>query len=151
MYPDGCDTNVGRHLRVFFLAGFVYAERKVRNVRILVANSPRMYREALAIAVLKRFPDAEMIVASPQALDEQAKRFSPHVVVRNDDVENVGAMESVVCWMGMRIGDSVDARISMGGRVAQLHDATMEDVLETLDEAAELLRAGGSGVEPSFS
>ena len=140
----------GRHLRVFFLVGFVYAERNVRIMRILVANSPRMYREALAMAVLKRFPDAEMIIASPEALDGQVKRFSPHVVVRDDDGENLGVPEGVVCWVMVRIADGIDARIFVDEQVTELHDATMEDLLAALDRATEQLRANGVGLEPSF-
>lgn len=104
-----------------------------------------MYRETLALAVLKRFPDAEMIVASPEALDGQAKRFAPHVVVRDDDGEELNVPEGVVCWMGVRVADSVYARISMDGRVTEFHDATLEDLLAALDGAAGLLRPADGG------
>ena len=115
----------------------------MRNMRILVANSPRMYREALALAVLKRFPDAEMLIGPPDCLDGQAKRLKPQIVVRNADEQDVGIPEGVVCCVEVSITDGVDANISMGGRVTKLQDATMEELLAALDEAAEKIRTDG--------
>ena len=85
-------------------------------------------------------PDAEILIASPEYLDGQAKSFAPHAVVRNDDGEELGIPEGVVCWVGVTITDSsMDARISAGGRETYAHDATVEELIRALDEAEVLV------------
>lgn len=86
-------------------------------MRILVTVSPQMYRrQAVSIAILRHRPDAEVLIASPEDLDGQARSFAPHPVVRNGDGEQLDVPEGVVCWVGVLITDSMNARISVGGR-----------------------------------
>ena len=104
-----------------------------------------MYRQAVALAVLRYRPDAEVLIASPEDLDRQAKSFAPHAVVRNDDGEELGVPEGVVCWVGVMITDSMNARISVGGRVTDAHDVTVEELLAALDEAEVLVPEDDGG------
>ena len=53
-------------------------------MRILVANTPLMYRESLAMAIHRHNPDFEVMMADPASIDGEAERFGPHVLVRDD-------------------------------------------------------------------
>lgn len=118
---------------------FCLPRGKERLVRVLVTVSPQMYRQAVALAVLRHRPDAEVLVASPTDLHGQATSFAPHVLVRNDDGESLDATEGVVCWVGVMITDSMNARISVGGSVTDAHDVTLEELLAAIDEAEALV------------
>ena len=53
-------------------------------VRVLITVEPRMYREALALAVQRSRPEAEVMLVPESIMDGQVKGFRPHVLVRND-------------------------------------------------------------------
>lgn len=108
-------------------------------MRVLVTVSPQMYRQAVALAVLQHRPDAKVLIAAPEDLDGQAESFAPHALVHNDDGEELGVPEGVVCWVGVTITDSMNARISVGGRVTDAHDVTVEELIAALDEAEALV------------
>jgi hypothetical protein len=51
-------------------------------MRILIANTPLMYRESLALAVHRHNPHFRVMIAEPASLDGEATRFAPHALVR---------------------------------------------------------------------
>jgi hypothetical protein len=110
-------------------------------VRVLVTVEPRMYREAIALAVHSNRPRAEVMVVSEEGMDGQVKEFAPHVLVCNDadGVVPEGLLGSVVCRMEVLYTDGMAARVSVGGNSFRIEDATMEDLLALVDEAEELL------------
>ena len=55
-----------RHLRESFLVGLICAERSTYILRILIANSPRMYRESMALSIIRERPGFEVLVAAPK-------------------------------------------------------------------------------------
>jgi hypothetical protein len=112
-----------------------------KMVRVLVTVEPRMYREAIAIAVHRNRPEAEVMLVAEEGMDGQVKDFAPHVLVRNDSDRVVpeGLLGSVVCRMEVLYTDSMAARVSVGDRSYRIEDATMEDLLALVDEAEELV------------
>jgi hypothetical protein len=112
-------------------------------VRILVANSPRMYREALALAIHRHSPTFEVLIAAPRDLDREVERFEPHALVRDDDGVETGAPEGVICWAGIIIDDHLNARIGMKGRISEVHDVSLDEFLAALDEAEGHLSSEG--------
>ena len=70
-------------------------------MRILVANTPLMYRETLALAILRHNATFEVMIADPASLDGEAERFAPNALVRDDDGIEVSAPDGVVCWVGI--------------------------------------------------
>jgi hypothetical protein len=84
-------------------------------MRILLANTPLMYRETLAIQ--RHNPSSEVIVSDPASLAGEAERSGPHTLVRDDGTE-VASPDSVVCWAGIVIEDHPEARTSMAGKVS---------------------------------
>jgi hypothetical protein len=108
-------------------------------VRVLVTVEPRMYREAIALAVQRNRPKAEVMLLPEEGLDGQVKDFAPHVLVRNDSDRAVAEelLGSVVCRMEVLYTDGMAARISVGERSYRIEDATIEDLLALVDEAEE--------------
>jgi hypothetical protein len=104
-------------------------------MRILVTVKPQMYREALALALHEHRPDDEVLLAPPRLLDGQARDFGPHVLLRNDtDGAVPEGLENVVCRIEVLFSDGLDARISLGGRVWNIDDISIDDLLAILDE-----------------
>ena len=112
-------------------------------MRILIANTPLMYREALALAIHRHSPDFEVMIADPASLDGEAERFGPHTLIRDDDGIEIGSPDGVVCWVGIMIDDHLKARISVDGKVSEIHEVSMEELLAALDEAAKSVSGNG--------
>jgi hypothetical protein len=110
-------------------------------VRVLVTVEPRMYREAIAFAVQRHRPEAEVMLVPEEVMDGQVKEFAPHVLVRNDFDRAVPEelLSSVVCRMEVLYTDGMAARVSVGGSTYTIEDATMEDLLALVDEAEDLV------------
>jgi hypothetical protein len=87
-------------------------------VRVLVTVEPRMYREAIALAVQRNRPEAEVMLVPEEALDGQVEDFAPHVLVRNDADRVVpeGLLGSVVCCMEVLYTDGMAARFTQRRR-----------------------------------
>jgi hypothetical protein len=112
-------------------------------VRVLVTVEPRMYREAIAFALQRNRPNAEVMLVPEEVLDGQAEDFAPHVLVRNDSdgVVPEGLLGSVVCRMEVLYTDGMAARVSVGHSSYTIEDASMEDLLALVDKA-EVLASG---------
>jgi hypothetical protein len=110
-------------------------------VRVLVTVEPRMYREAIALAVQRNRPEAEVMLVPEEVLDGQVEDFAPHVLVRNDSdgVAPEELLGSVVCFMEVLYTDGMAARVSVGESSYTIEDATVEDLLALVDEAEELV------------
>lgn len=109
-------------------------------VRVLVTVEPRMYREAIALAVQRNRPEAEVMLVPEEVLDGQVEDFAPHVLVRNDS-DGVGPEEllgSVVCRIEVLYTDGMAARVSVGGSSYTIEDASIEDLLALVDKAEGL-------------
>ena len=110
-------------------------------VRVLITVEPRMYREAIALAVQRRRPEAEVLLVPVEVMDGQVKEFAPHVLVRNDFDRAIPEelLSSVVCRMEVLYTDGMAARVSVGGSTYTIEDATMEDLIALVDEAEDLV------------
>jgi hypothetical protein len=108
-------------------------------VRILVTVEPRMYREAIAIALQRNRPDAEVMLAPEVILDGQVKDFAPHVLVRNaSGREPPEPLDGVEFRLEVIYTDHMAARVTAGGRSYTIEDACMDDLLSLVDEASKL-------------
>ncbi len=117
-------------------------------LRVLITVEPRMYREAIALAIQHHRPDAEVLLAPEGVLDGQVSGFAPHLLVRNDGDGAVpeGLLASVVCRAEVLYTDSVATRVSLaGGRSFTIEDACMDDLLSLVDEAEGLASRSGPG------
>lgn len=108
-------------------------------MRVLVAISPSMYREVIALAIRQHRPDLEVRIVPPERIEGEVRRFRPHLLVRNvTDGLDGALLAEVRCWVEVIYSDSMDARISVDGRVSEANNASLEDLLAVVDEAAGL-------------
>ena len=106
-------------------------------MRILVAITPHMYREAIALSLLQHRPGYEVRIVAPGDLEEEVRVFVPRLLVQNDiDWLEARALMQVPCWIEVLYSDSMDAKISVDGRIEETHDISMEVLLRVADEAA---------------
>lgn len=111
-------------------------------VRVLITMEPRMYREAIALAVQRNRPDAEVLLVPEDVLDGQVEAFGPHVLVRNDSDAEVPErlLGGVVCRVEVLYTDGMAARVSVaGGDPYEVEDASIGDLLALVDEAEVLV------------
>jgi len=109
-----------------------------QTMRVLIANTPLMYRESLALAIHRHNPDFEVMIADPESLDGEAERFAPQAIVRDDNGLDVGAPDGVILWVGILIDDHLKARISVDGRATEIHEVSLEELMAALDETVKL-------------
>ena len=116
-------------------------------VSVPITVEPRLYREAIALAVQRHRPDAEVMLVPESIMDGQVAGFAPHVLVRDDG----GAafpkelLESVVCRVEVLYTDHMATRVSVGDRSYTIGDARMEDLLAIVDEADGLVSRSDTG------
>lgn len=104
-------------------------------MRILVANTPSMYREAVAISLRLHRPDAEVTLGPPASFYGRVERFGPHLVVLDhDDVLLSDGLPATLSRFEIRLGATMDGRIGANGRVVEVEDASTEDLLALVDE-----------------
>jgi hypothetical protein len=106
-------------------------------MRTLIILTPRMYREAVAHSVRQSRPGFEVRIAPPEAVEEEVRTFEPHLLVRNDtDGLDPEVLAGVPCWVEVLYSDSMDAKISVDGRIEVAKDISTEGLLRVADEAA---------------
>jgi hypothetical protein len=107
-------------------------------VRILITVKPRMYREAIAIAIHHHRPDVEIMLASPESVDGDMRRFRPHLIVRTDtDWATLGGEAYQVKVL---YSNGMDAEVSLDGRAWTVRDMSMDELLRVVDEAEGLVQ-----------
>ncbi|HEX6710139.1 MAG TPA: hypothetical protein VF068_07380 [Rubrobacter sp.] len=77
------------------------SDGRVTRRRILVANEPRSYRETFARVFEALRPHVEAIAVDPDALDREALRLRPDLVVCGRVTPTVVAVAR--CWMELRV------------------------------------------------
>ena len=117
-------------------------------IRVLVTLSPRMYREAVALSVQRDRPGlVDVRLAPPEAAEAELASFRPHLLVHDDARGDPrrglapipeAALEKVTHRLEVLYSDGMDARISADGHLAEVRDASTEDLLGAVDGAAEL-------------
>lgn len=114
-------------------------------MRILVALSPRMYRQVVALFIHQQRPGHEVRVISPEATAGELESFGPHLLVRNDsDGLSPQSLGGVRFWVEIQYSDGMDAKISADHHISEVKDMSMEDLLGAIDRAAETTGEAGS-------
>jgi hypothetical protein len=99
-----------------------------------------MYREAIALSLREHRPGYEVRIAAPGDAEE-VRAFAPRLLVHNDtDGMDPGVLTNVPCWIEVLYSDSMDARISVDGRIEENQDISTEELLRVADEAAAGMR-----------
>ena len=111
-------------------------------VRVLITLEPRMYRQAIALALQSARPRSEVMLVPEESLDGQVDEFAPHVLVRSDSGRErpEGQLGSVVLRVEVLYTDHMGVRVSVvGGRSYTIEDASMDDLISLVDEAEGLI------------
>ena len=104
-------------------------------MRILLALAPTMYRQTLAHGLRTDRPDDEVRLADPDALDQEASSFAPHMIVCSDNASEVGEEVSVLSWIVIRYHDSMSASVFLDEQDTRLiQDISIEDLLGVVEE-----------------
>lgn len=106
-------------------------------MRILVSITPRMYREVIVLYLRQHRPSYEVRSTALGSVEEEVRVFAPHLLVHND-TEGLEArmLINVHSWMEVLYSNGMDARISVGGRIEEIPDISMDILLRVADEAA---------------
>jgi hypothetical protein len=99
-----------------------------------------MYRETLALTLHERRPDAEVMIAPSESLDGEVTSFRPHLLMRNDD-DGAGpeSLNAIACRIDILYSDGMGARINLNGRIREIEDICVDDLLQIVDEAEGLI------------
>jgi hypothetical protein len=124
-------------------------------IRVLVALSPRMYRQAIALSIQRGRPEmVDVRIAPPEAMEQQLASFRPHLLVCNDprgdahgggwDFVPEAALQALMHRLEVIYTNGMDARLHADGTITELRDASVDDLLRAVDEAASLAEREGT-------
>lgn len=110
---------------------------------VLLANEPRAYREAFAASFAARRPHVEAVAVEPDALDREALRLRPELVVCDHVTPTVRAVAR--SWIELRVKDGM--LVASSNVVALPADKNVEfaDLLSIIDRTEERLRSESLG------
>ncbi len=109
-------------------------------VRVLVTVEPRMYREAIALAIHRNRAALDVRIASPEEAEAELASFRPHLLVHNDTAPiPEKALAGVPCRLEVLYSDSMNAKTRARGREEEVRDMGVGGLLGLVDEAARLL------------
>ena len=114
-------------------------------MRVLVANQPRSYREAIARVLVQARPHLETITCDPALLAESVRLLAPDLVVCSAVDEELA--ERAGSWVELYPEGRALARISIHGRLSQVEDPDLAGMLSVVDAvASEPSRRAGSAI-----
>ena len=110
------------------------------ELRILLTNEPRSYREAIAGAIRAIKPNTEVFVAGPEELDAKVKHLSPQLVICSHATPTV-ELRSLV-WVELYPDHGSISTVSIDGERSTVVGIDLVDLLSTVDRAEDLAKAG---------
>lgn len=114
-------------------------------MRILVANTPPMYREAIAVSLRLNRPDAEVLLGPPEVLARCVERFGPHLVVLDrGDGFLLDGLPTALPRLEIRLGPRMDGRITAYGGVTEIEDVDTQDLLALVDVVERTILEGAA-------
>ncbi len=105
----------------------------MESKRIVVANEPRSYREAMAIACRVIRPEVEVILAEPADLDAAVGRLDPQLVLCSRLTEGLRAGPRA--WVLLYPEGEARAVISVAGRCTTTGDLGFAALAAVIDQA----------------
>lgn len=106
------------------------------RMRILVANEPRSYREAIAAALLHLRPGCDVITVDPNALDGIVTRLRPEVVMCSE--LTLAVLSSATSWMLLYPDGASGAVCSVGGHQQPITQVAFGEILTLIDRTEQL-------------
>ena len=103
-------------------------------MRVLVANAPRLHREAFAAALGRLRPGAEVVAVAPASLAAEVGRRRPDAVVCGRPPAEGEA--AVPVWVQLYPGGADVAVVRAGGEATARARPTLAELAALLDRAA---------------
>lgn len=119
--------------------GRAAGDRAGGATRVLFANEPRAYREALAQTFRLLRPEAEVLEAEAELLAGLLPRLSPDMVVCD---RATGAVLRVPVWVELYSGGSPSAVIGVAGSRREVADVQLAELVSLADIAHGLAQQG---------
>ena len=124
----------------------------IGRTRVLIALSPRMYREVIALSIYCHHPGLEVRAAPPEAVEMELVEFQPHLLVHTDidgvpaeTLADIPCRVEVLYAAGPYGRTSMDTKVSVDGKVSEAPDMSIEDLLRVVDRVSSL---GDRGAAP---
>jgi hypothetical protein len=98
----------------------------------------RAYREVIAAGIRVSYPRAEVATSALDGLEEEVRRFDPHVVICSLPA---GYCEDRIGWVELSLHPTRPAVVCIDGHYSQRNNLTIEVLLRVLDEVEQLIQA----------
>jgi len=109
-------------------------DHRAGGLRVLFANAPLAYRQAMAMAIGRLRPEIEVLLADPEALDLEVERFRPDMVVCSHVTALVECR--VPAWVDLYPDGERMATIGIEGRRTKTAGIELDDLLAIVDQRA---------------
>ena len=106
------------------------------DMRILIANDPRSYREVIAAAVQELRPQHSVVSVAPDEVDTEICRFMPHLVVCSQLRPVVES--NALAWIMLYPAGKTQSEFSIAGQRTAVPDIGFNDLLAIVDRTEQL-------------
>src|SRR5919198_1776457 len=114
---------------------------QVRQLRLVVANDLRSYREAIATVIQRLQPDVEVMVVDPADLADQVELWRPHMVISSVPVARAG--DCPLCWVALYPANKALVVVNVAGQQTWAPDMELAELLAIIDRTAALVGSTG--------
>ena len=111
------------------------------RLRLMVANDPRSYREAIAPVIQRLQPDVEVMVVDPADLADQVELWRPHMVISS--VPLARARGCPLCWVALYPARKTQVVVNVAGQQTWARDIDLAELLAVVDRTAALVGSRG--------
>ena len=112
----------------------------VGNLRVLIANEPRAYRDTISEVLCELRPDLGIASIQPEHLEEAVSLHEPHVVICSKVLQIV--RDAVPIWVELYPGHSSKSNVSIEGHCTEIEGIQLSELLSIVDRAHELAQPG---------
>ncbi|MBV9453882.1 MAG: hypothetical protein JOZ19_07165 [Rubrobacter sp.] len=103
-------------------------------IRVLVAVSPKMYRQTITLFLRSRRPDVKVRSADPLDLQRECALFEPHLLVCHDGTPE-DARNRALFLVEIHYSNSLDAVVKANGKDLRIvEDIEIDDLLAVVEE-----------------
>ncbi|MDQ3237538.1 MAG: hypothetical protein M3Q54_08365 [Actinomycetota bacterium] len=106
------------------------------ELRVLMANEPRSYRDGLAAVLRELRPGIEVTTVEPDVLDGSILRLTPDIVVCNRATGVV--RQEVPVWLELYPDFASWSVVSVRGARSTLAEIQLLDILSIVDQTASV-------------
>lgn len=110
--------------------------RGMSDILVIMANEPRSYREAIALALKAARPYAEVVTTEPETLDTEVKRLVPQLVICSRVTAFVEA--EVPVWVELYSDHGPNSTVSFGGKRSAVIGMELEDLFHIFDRTRSI-------------